>query len=175
MARPSNIPSSIPVRSGGAGASTSAARQPKQRQKRVIQDAAGVTGEPKKKKGRAAAATVMPGDPIAPSKPRRYRPGVKALREIRQYQRTTDLLIQKLPFARVVREIADVCAADSSTLSTGMRWQSSALLALQEAAEAYMVHLFEDANLCAIHAKRVTVMQRDIQLARRIRGVYAYA
>lgn len=53
---------------------------------------------------------------------------------------------------------------------SGLRWQSSALLALQEATEAYLVHLFEDANLCAIHAKRVTIMTRDIQLARRIRG-----
>lgn len=96
-------------------------------------------------------------------KPHRYRPGTVALREIRKYQRSTELLIRKLPFQRLVREIADeVCP--------GLRFQTPALLALQEACEAYMVGVFEDANLCAIHAKRVTVMPKDIQLARRIRG-----
>lgn len=108
-------------------------------------------------------------------KKRRYKPGTVALREIRKYQRSTDLLISKLPFARVVREVADdfiEANYDSSASAVGLRWQSSAILALQEATEAYLVHLFEDANLCAIHAKRVTIMQRDIQLARRIRGVW---
>ncbi|WFD07641.1 centromeric DNA-binding histone H3-like protein cse4 [Malassezia vespertilionis] len=108
-------------------------------------------------------------------KKRRYKPGTVALREIRKYQQSTDLLISKLPFARVVREIADEFIEanyDSSAQAVGLRWQSSAILALQEATEAYLVHLFEDANLCAIHAKRVTIMQRDIQLARRIRGVW---
>ncbi|EJD01096.1 histone-fold-containing protein [Fomitiporia mediterranea MF3/22] len=102
----------------------------------------------------------------------RYRPGTVALREIRRYQKSTDLLLRKLPFARVVREIAMDMTTDMVDYSTGagLRWQTSALLALQEATEAYLVHLFEDANLCAIHAKRVTIMQRDIQLARRIRG-----
>ncbi|CAG8511720.1 13008_t:CDS:2 [Acaulospora morrowiae] len=111
-----------------------------------------------------------PGDPIRPSKPRRYRPGTVALREIRQYQKTTHLLLRKLPFSRVVREIALEVLGPNSEI--GYRWQSTAILALQEAAEAYLVHLFEDANLCAIHAKRVTIMQKDIQLARRIRGVW---
>ncbi|EPZ32954.1 histone H3 [Rozella allomycis CSF55] len=112
---------------------------------------------------------------IAPEKKhRRVRPGVKALREIRQYQKSTELLIRKLPFARVVREVTDnFVSAEFTSGSTGMRWSSSALAAIQEAAEAFLVHLFEDANLCAIHAKRVTVMQKDIQLARRIRGPYA--
>jgi len=108
-------------------------------------------------------------------KQRRSKPGTVALREIRKYQRSTDLLISKLPFARVVREVADEFIEanyDSSASAVGLRWQSSAILALQEATEAYLVHLFEDANLCAIHAKRVTIMQRDIQLARRIRGVW---
>jgi len=104
-------------------------------------------------------------------KKHRYRPGTVALREIRKYQKSTDLLIQKLPFSRVVREIAlDMMTDMNDYEDTGLRWQSSAILALQEATEAYLVHLFEDANLCAIHAKRVTIMQRDIQLARRIRG-----
>ncbi|CAE6422640.1 unnamed protein product [Rhizoctonia solani] len=104
-------------------------------------------------------------------KKRRYRPGVLALREIRRYQKSTDLLIAKLPFSRVVREVAqDMTTQAGGGYPAGLRWQSSALLALQEATEAYLVHLFEDTNLCAIHAKRVTIMQRDIQLARRIRG-----
>ena len=96
-------------------------------------------------------------------KPHRYRPGTVALREIRKFQKSTELLVRKLPFQRLVREIAQDFKSD-------LRFQSSAVLALQEAAEAYMVGLFEDTNLCAIHAKRVTIMPKDIQLARRIRG-----
>ncbi|MCO5555898.1 hypothetical protein L7F22_009442 [Adiantum nelumboides] len=96
-------------------------------------------------------------------KPHRFRPGTVALREIRKYQKSTELLIRKLPFQRLVREIAQ-------DFKTDLRFQSSAVLALQEAAEAYLVGLFEDTNLCAIHAKRVTIMPKDIQLARRIRG-----
>ncbi|KAI5205794.1 histone-fold-containing protein [Aureobasidium subglaciale] len=100
---------------------------------------------------------------------RRYKPGTVALREIRKYQRSTDLLILKLPFARLVRE---VCISMAPAGSGIYRWQSQAIMALQEAAEAFLVHLFEDTNLCAIHAKRVTIMQKDIQLARRIRGAW---
>ena len=96
-------------------------------------------------------------------KPHRFRPGTVALREIRKYQKTTELLIRKLPFQRLVREI-------SQDYKNDLRFQSGALLALQEASEAYIVGLFEDTNLCAIHAKRVTIMPKDIQLARRIRG-----
>ncbi|XP_040500569.1 histone H3.1-like [Ursus maritimus] len=96
-------------------------------------------------------------------KPHRYRPGTVALREIRRYQKSTELLIRKLPFQRLVREIAQ-------DFKTDLRFQSSAVMALQEACEAYLVGLFEDTNLCAIHAKRVTIMPKDIQLARRIRG-----
>jgi histone H3 len=96
-------------------------------------------------------------------KPHRFRPGVVALREIRKYQKNTELLIRKLPFQRLVREIAN-------DFKTDLRFQSQAVLALQEASEAYLVGLFEDSNLCAIHAKRVTIMPKDIQLARRIRG-----
>ena len=96
-------------------------------------------------------------------KPHRYRPGTVALREIRRYQKSTDLLIRKLPFQRLVREIAQ-------DFKTDLRFQTSAVMALQEASEAYLVGLFEDTNLCAIHAKRVTIMPRDVQLARRIRG-----
>ena len=93
----------------------------------------------------------------------RYRPGTVALREIRKYQKTTELLIRKLPFQRLVREIA-------KDFKSELRFQSTALIALQEALEAYLVGVFEDSNLCAIHAKRVTIMPKDIQLARRIRG-----
>ncbi|KAK6455761.1 histone-fold-containing protein [Scheffersomyces xylosifermentans] len=107
----------------------------------------------------------QPGDPPQRAK-RRYKPGTLALRQIRQYQKSTDLLLRKLPFARLVKEVAEnYIGADY-----GIRWQSNAVLALQEACEAYLVHLLEDTNLCAIHAKRVTIMQKDIQLARRIRG-----
>ncbi|XP_069092275.1 histone H3.3 [Pleurodeles waltl] len=93
-------------------------------------------------------------------KPHRYRPGTVALREIRRYQKSTELLIRKLPFQRLVREIAQ-------DFKTDLRFQSAAIGALQEASEAYLVGLFEDTNLCAIHAKRVTIMPKDIQLARR--------
>lgn len=96
-------------------------------------------------------------------KPHRFRPGTVALREIRRYQRSTELLIRRLPFQRLVREIAQEHVTD-------IRFQGQALAALQEAAEAYLVGLFEDTNLCAIHAKRVTIQPRDMQLARRIRG-----
>ena len=94
---------------------------------------------------------------------RRYRPGTVAMREIRRYQKTTDLLLKKAPFQRLVREVAQ-------DFKNELRFQSSAVMALQEASEAYLVGLFEDTNLCAIHAKRVTIMPKDIQLARRIRG-----
>ena len=96
-------------------------------------------------------------------KPHRYRAGTAALKDIRHFQKTTALLIRKLPFQRLVREIAQ-------DFKTDLRFQSAAILCLQEAAEAYLVRLFDDANLCAIHARRVTIMQRDIQLARRIWG-----
>mmetsp|Transcript_44260 Transcript_44260/g.87799 ORF Transcript_44260/g.87799 Transcript_44260/m.87799 type:complete len:137 (-) Transcript_44260:24-434(-) len=100
---------------------------------------------------------------LGAKKPHRYRPGTVALREIRKYQKSTELLIRKLPFQRLVREIA-------SDFRPELKFQSQAVLALQEAAEAYLVGLFEDTNLCAIHAKRVTIMPKDVQLARRLRG-----
>lgn len=96
-------------------------------------------------------------------KPHRFRPGTVALREIRRYQKSSELLIRKLPFQRLVREIAQ-------DFKTDLRFQASAIAALQEASEAYLVGLFEDTNLCAIHAKRVTIFPKDLQLARRIRG-----
>ncbi|DBA90778.1 hypothetical protein WJX77_003016 [Trebouxia sp. C0004] len=102
-----------------------------------------------------------------PRKTFRYRPGTVALREIRKYQRSTELLIRKLPFARLVRELTNDVAPEP------FRWTAEGLLALQEATEDFIVHLLEDCNLCAIHAKRVTIMPKDMQLARRIRGPIA--
>ncbi|KAF8471935.1 histone-fold-containing protein [Kalaharituber pfeilii] len=124
--------------------------------------------------GRGIRGGAAPGDPLPAGRARRYRPGTRALREIRRYQKSTELLIRKLPFSRLVREItADFGSVMvDAGFQPNLRWQSTAIQALQEAAEAYMVHLFEDANLCAIHAKRVTIMQKDLQLARRIRGMW---
>jgi histone H3 len=96
-------------------------------------------------------------------KQHRFRPGTVALREIRKYQKSTELLIRRLPFQRLVREIAQDFKND-------LRFQASALLALQEASETYLTSLFEDVNLCALHAKRVTITTKDMALARRIRG-----
>lgn len=97
---------------------------------------------------------------------RRYRPGERALQEIRIYQKSTDLLIPKLPFARLVRELTIRFWPDGERI----RYTMEALLALQQATEAYIVGIFEDSFLCAVHAKRVTLQVKDIQLARRIRG-----
>ena len=139
-------------------------------------------------------------------KERRYRPGTLALKEIRRFQKTTDLLIRKMPFARLVRFIARDGVNDSNVVSPRstdalsdtdeprfpldsqvreisnelspepLRYTAESLLALQEATEDFLVHLFEDCNLCAIHAKRVTIMPKDLQLARRIRGpIYGVA
>jgi histone H3 len=94
---------------------------------------------------------------------RRYRPGTKALRDIRRYQKSTETLIRKLPFQRLVRTIARDFHSD-------LRFQQKAIEALQQASEAYIVGLFEDTNLLAIHGKRVTIFPKDMQLARRIRG-----
>ena len=93
----------------------------------------------------------------------RYKPGTVALREILKYQKSTNLLIRKLPFQRLVWELA-------FKFKSTLRFQASAILAIQEAAETYLVGLLEDTNLIAIHAKRVTILPRDLQLARRIRG-----
>ncbi|XP_043353428.1 histone H3-like centromeric protein A [Dermochelys coriacea] len=130
-------------------------------------------------RGPAPAARPPPpraAPPAGPSRPpprrrppglrRRYRPGQRALLEIRKFQKSTNLLISKLPFSRVVREICLMY-----TRGVDFRWQAMALLALQEAAEAFLVRLLEDSYLCSIHAKRVTLFPKDIQLARRIRGI----
>ncbi|KAG6548870.1 hypothetical protein Mapa_009632 [Marchantia paleacea] len=113
----------------------------------------------------SAGTPAAAGGQASKRKKRRARPGTVALREIRHYQKTFELLLRALPFARLVREIGQSVSRRVS------RWTAEALVALQEAVEDHMVHLFEDTNLCAIHAKRVTIMPKDLHLARRIRGV----
>ena len=104
-------------------------------------------------------------------KPHRYRPGTVALREIRRYQKSTDLLIRKLPFQRFVRQVAkDMKLFNKETAL----WCGAALLALHESAEAYLVRYLEDSNLAAIHAKRVTIMPKDMQLVKRVNCDYYY-
>jgi histone H3/H4 len=94
---------------------------------------------------------------------RRYRPGFKALKEIRKFQKSTDLLIHRLPFARLVKEI-------TLEFHHSLQWQNTALEALQYASEDYIIGLMEDANLSALHAKRITIMPKDLHLAQKIRG-----
>ena len=130
---------------------------------RTKQTARKSTGGKAPRKQLASKAARKSAPTEGQKKNRRYRPGTVALREIRRSQKTTDLLIKKAPFQRLVREVAQDFKAD-------LRFQSSAVMALQEASEAYLVGLFEDTNLCAIHARRVTIMPKDMQLARRIRG-----
>ena len=116
---------------------------------------------PRKRAAKAARKTAPALGGI--KKPHRFRPGTVAIREIKKYQKSTELLIKKLPFQRIVREIAQ-------DYNSGLRFQISAVSALQEATENYIISLFEDTNLCAIHAKRVTIMPKDMKLAKRIRG-----
>ena len=115
----------------------------------------------KSSKNIAAKAPQKP--PSQQLKKRRFRPGTVALREIHQYQKSTELLIRRAPFQQVVYEIM-------RSIRNDLRIQAAAIRGLQEAAEAYLVGLLKDSNLCAIHAKRVTIMPRDVQLARRIHG-----
>ena len=118
-----------------------------------------------KKKGKAKGGVKkLPPAPQPTKKPRRYQPGTVALREIRWYQKSIELLIRKLPIQRLVRELAQDLG------KVNVRFQSGAIMVLQEASEAYLVGLLEDSNLCTVHAKRVTIMPKDIQLAWRIRG-----
>lgn len=118
---------------------------------------------PRKQLASKAARKSASGLAGGVKKPHRYKPGTVALREIRRYQKSTELLIRRLPFQRLVREIAQ-------DFKTDLRFQSSAIGALQEACESYLVSVFEDTNLCAIHAKRVTIQKKDMTLARRLRG-----
>ncbi|KAK1410790.1 hypothetical protein QVD17_37329 [Tagetes erecta] len=121
--------------------------------------------------GRASTSTSTPrksprkdagGSGAGERRPHRFKPGTQALREIRRLQKTVNLLIPAAPFIRTVREISNYMAPEVT------RWQAEALQALQEAAEDYIIQLFEDSMLCAIHAKRVTLMKKDWELARRL-------
>jgi histone H3 len=96
-------------------------------------------------------------------KAHKWRPGTVALREIRKYQKSTELLLRKAPFQRLVRELA-------TAHKDGLRFQSSAVQAIQESTESYIISLLSDTNLCAIHGRRVTIMAKDVHLARRLRG-----
>ena len=123
-----------------------------------------------RKSRRSSIGGVKPG---GVKKPHRYRPGTVALREIRRCQKMTDLLIRKAPFQRLVKQITTDLPKKAPGTHVNVaetRFQGSSVLAQQEAVEAHLVGIKEDANLCAIHAKRVTIMPKDIQLARRIRG-----
>ena len=156
----------VPKRGGGRGAPV-AHKEPRNPPKgRGQQGAHSRRGNPRGNQTRSTESPWAPNARVphhATKRKHRYRPGTLALREIRHYQKKTNLLIKRAPFARLVKEIAHSSRQD-------LRFQSSAISALQEAAEAYIVGLFEDANLCAIHVKRITIMPKDIQLARRIRG-----
>ena len=121
------------------------------------------------KKG-AAAQKAGKKAPTGGVKKRRFWLGTVALKEIGRYQKSTELLIRKLPFQHLVREIANDTDVVPGNMIGKIRFQTDAIKALQESCEAYLVGLFEDTNLCAIHAKRVTIMPKDIHLARRIRG-----
>ena len=129
-----------------------------------------LAGLQKKAAAKAAKKSGMKAPKGGVKKLHRFRPGTVALKEIRRYKKSTELLIRKLPFQRLVQEIAGDHKVITSPLCGKVRFQSLAIKVLQEASEAYIVGLFEDTNLCAIHAKRVTIMPKDIQLARRIRG-----
>lgn len=128
------------------------------RTKQTARKQTGAKAPRKQLANKAARKTTVGANQVAAGgvkKAHRFRPGTVALREIRKFQKSTELLIRKLPFQRLVREIAQEYKSD-------LRFQSQAILALQEATEAYMVGLFEDTNLCAIHAKRVTIMPKDV-------------
>ena len=96
------------------------------------------------------------------TKPKKHKSGIVALREIRYYQRTASLLIHRLPFQRLVREIAARCGTRE------VKFQSSALLALQEATESYIIKMLEFSNLAAIHARRVTLQPKYMHLVQRL-------
>jgi len=120
----------------------------------------------------SAAAALAPGGKKMPSsgtyKKKRWKPGTVALREIRKLQKSTDLLIKKTPFRRFVNDVVKDLGRYGE-FKNGLRYNSKALECLQEAAEAYLVSVMEEGNLCTIHAKRITNAPKDLQLARRIR------
>ena len=108
-------------------------------------------------------SVVKSGEQVVTRKKHKFRPGTVALREIRKFQKSTDLLFPKAPFRRFVREICQ-------DVTTNYRFQESSLLALQESAEAYLVGVFEDTNLAALHAKHTTIGPKDMRLVMRLRN-----
>ena len=127
------------------------------RTKVTARKSAGAKAPRKSKGGKRKSASQSEG------KKHRWHPGTVAIREIKRYQKTTNLLLRRAPFSRLVRELAE-------RQKEQLRFQASAISALQEATESYLVSLFEDTNELAIHAKRVTIMAKDFRLARRLRG-----
>ncbi len=115
------------------------------------------------KGGKKAVKSAAGAGSTGVKRTRRFRPGTVALRQIRKFQKSTDLLLLKAPFQRLVREVA-------TSQKEGLRFAASAVAAIQEATESAIVSLLSDANLCALHSKRVTVMPKDLSLARRLRG-----
>eukprot|EP00092_Neocalanus_flemingeri_P098528 GFUD01125653.1.p1 GENE.GFUD01125653.1~~GFUD01125653.1.p1 ORF type:complete len:320 (-),score=95.93 GFUD01125653.1:28-987(-) len=160
----SSSPSRIPEKAKHPTARKSTA--PPVRRQSYVPENISAGREPIAKKAPKNATKSKPKSP-GRTKKRKFRAGTRALKEIRKYQKSCDLLIPSLPFSRLIREVAQSVLGHSLP---DIRFQSTAIKALQEAAEAYLVTLFEDTILCAIHAKRVTIMPRDMQLARRIRG-----
>lgn len=135
---------------------------------KVAAKAKAATKMPAKIKDSKAIKKTAPAEGgVKEGKKRRNKPGTATLREIKRYQKSVDMIIPRAPFQRLVKEI-------TGHMDHTLRFQSQALQALQEASEAYIVGLFEDTNLCAIHAKRVTVQKKDMDLARRIRGDRQY-
>ncbi|GMP61196.1 hypothetical protein CsSME_00023748 [Camellia sinensis var. sinensis] len=124
---------------------------------------AGTSSQTPRRRSVRTAPSNSREEPRRRKRPHR-RPGTVALQEIRRFQKTWKLLIPAAPFIRTVREISNFFAPKV------IRWTAEALVAIQEAAEDYLVHLFEEAMLCAIHAKRVTLMKKDMELARRLGG-----
>jgi histone H3 len=118
---------------------------------------------PRKTLPAETATTGEQGDAKSVRKPHRWRPGTVALREIRKYQRSTNLLLRKLPFQRMIREVASRYKSKET-----IRFQASAIEAIQEASENYLTNLFQDGNLLALHASRVTVQPEDLRLAHRL-------
>jgi histone H3 len=115
------------------------------------------------KSGKKAVKSASGSQSTGVKRAHRFRPGTVALRQIRRYQKSTELLLRKAPFQRLLREVAQ-------SQKEGLRWSASAVAAIQEATESYIIGLLSDANLAALHARRVTAMPRDLQLARRLRG-----
>lgn len=125
------------------------------------------------KKVRHAASANNTGDDDAAAsvvrRRRRYKPGTVALREVRRYQRGTDLLIRRLPYQRFVRSVADTHASGTNN-AEGLRFQGAAIDLLQEASENYLISCLIDAKKLSAHANRIGVNKRDIAMVLEVRN-----